>query len=308
MKKDLLPRILKEPLLHFFVVGSVLFAILNSDEQNKANLAATSIEVSQDALIRYLEFRAKVIEPDSFAGKLNSLSEDELQALIDNFIREEVLFREAKNLGLDKEDFGARRRLIQQLEFINQGVVSSAIQLSEDDLKAFLDLNKERYLEPATVTFTHVFSNAQLHGADGADEKARDLLSELNGDSPVPFHEAARHGDRFLFNQNYVAKDATEIASHFGAGLQIQLFELEPSENRWQGPFRSSYGSHPILLIKKTKSRLPDFESLKKRLEEDAFQSRLEEELFRLEKSVVDQYSIRLEPDLEQRLLSRSEQ
>ena len=305
--KELLLRVLKEPLLHFFIVGLVLFGFLNSTERSKTDKAAHRIEVNSDSLIRYLEFRAKVIQPEAFADRLEGLSRNELQALIDNFVRDEVLFREARGLGLDKDDFGARQRLIQQLNFINQGVVSSTIKLTEDNLKQFLELNRERYFEPATITFTHVFVNAQQLGPERASEKARALLLELNGSPPVQFHEAPGYGDRFLYNQNYVAKEASEIRSHFGAEMQSRLFELEPNENEWQGPFNSAYGSHLVLLTKKTERHLPDFQTIKSRLEEDAFQQRLQEELHRIEKSVVDNYTIQLETELENRLLGNQQ-
>ncbi|MDA0348980.1 MAG: peptidylprolyl isomerase [Verrucomicrobia bacterium] len=303
MHNQLLLRILKEPLLHFLVIGLILFGILNSIEKDKAKLAANHIEVSKEALTRYLEFRAKIIQPEAFAEKLDRLSKDELQALIDNFVREEVLFREARTLGLDKDDFGARQRLIQQLEFINQGIVSSIIQLSENDLRTFLEFNQARYIEPTRITFTHVFFNTQQEGSEKAFEKAQELLSKLNATPPVPFEKAPAFGDRFLFHQNYVGKDSAEIKSHFGAEMQMQLFDLNPNETEWRGPFNSNYGSHLVLLTKKDEDSLPAFEDLKTRLEEDAFQYRMEEELRKIEKTVVDNYSIQLDDELEERLL-----
>lgn len=303
MDKKLLLRILKEPILHFLVIGSFLFWILNSIEKNKADQATNRIEVSREALTRYLEFRAKIIQPDAFAEKLDRLSKDELQSLIDNFVREEVLFREARTLGLDKNDFGARQRLIQQLEFINQGVVSSSIQLSESDLRQFLKQNQIRYLEPSKITFTHVFFSAQKQSTEKAFEQAKELLSKLNGNPTVPFHEAPAYGDRFLFHQNYVKKNSAEIKSHFGVEMENSIFDLVPNETEWKGPYNSAYGSHLVLLTKKTEGRLPAFEDLKTRLEQDAFQNRMEEELRRVEKAVVDNYSIQLDGDLEKRLL-----
>ena len=302
MTKDLFLKILKEPLFQFLVVGLVLFMVLDSRNQSGEGQTPRSIAVSREDLIRYLEFRAKIIQPDTFAAELESLSVDELQSLIDNYVREEVLFREAKNLGLDKDDYGARRRLIQQLEFINQGVVSSSIQLTEVELKSYLMENQDRYREPATISFTHVFLNAKLHGADGANKRAQALLSELNSKPSIPFQDAGRFGDRFLFHLNYVGKDSAEINSHFGAEMGKSLFALKPSEDRWQGPLQSEYGSHLILLIEKTEPGLPTFADLRSRLKEDAFQARLRDRLFQLEKSVVDQYAITIHPDLQKRL------
>ena len=195
--------------------------------------------------------------------------------------------------------------MISQLEFINQGIVSTAIELADDDLEVYLESNKQRYYEPRTITFTHVFHNAERNGDAAAQQRARATLQELNGASSgnrVPFHEAPAHGDRFLYHQNYVNQEASEIKSHFGSETQQQLFALQPDDKTWRGPFRSPYGYHLVLVTKQTDRYLPSFEELRQRVEMDAYQASFDRELRQIERSVVESYSVELDDALIERL------
>ena len=302
--KQLLRRVLKEPLVHFLLVGFILFVVFDSLSENAAE-APKRIVVDDDALVAFLQSRSRVFAPESFKARLDSLPAGELERLIDDFVRQEALYREAKALGLHEKDFGVRQRMISQLEFINQGVVSSAIELSDDDLEDYLERNEQRYFEPATITFTHVFLSSERHGDETAQKRAQATLKELNGapsGNPVPFHVAPAHGDRFLFHQNYVNQDASEVKSHFGNEMQQQLFALQPDDKTWRGPFRSPYGYHLVLVTKQTDLYLPSFEELRRRLEMDAYRARLDEELRQIENSVIRGYSAEIDDALTERL------
>ncbi len=300
----LLRRILKEPLVHFLLVGFLLFVVFRSLNENAAE-APKRIVVNDDSLVSLLQLRSKVFAPESFEARLDSLPAGELKRLIDDFVRQEALYREAKALGLDEKDFGVRQRMISQLEFINQGVVSSAIELADDDLKDYLERNKQRYYEPPKITFTHVFLGTERRSDEDARQRAQATLNELNGASsgnPVPFHLAPAHGDRFLYGQNYVNQEASEIKSHFGNEMQRQLFALQSDDKTWRGPFRSPYGYHLVLVTKQTNRYLPSFEELRRRLAVDAYREKLDEELRRIESSVVKSYSVELDDALKERL------
>jgi hypothetical protein len=108
-----LKRFLKEPLVHFLAAGLalfVLFGIVNRDEPDEDPNVVT---VDREALLTFVQYRIKAFNPTLAAEKLNSLSEEELQRLIDDYVREEVLHREATALGLDEDDYVIRRRLVQ---------------------------------------------------------------------------------------------------------------------------------------------------------------------------------------------------
>lgn len=287
----MLKRLLKEPLLHFLIAGLGLFFVFGlisndepTDEQNR-------IVVDRDRLLTFMQYRSKVFQPDRFEEMLDNLPEEELQALIDDYVREEALYREAKALKLDENDYGSRRRLIRQLEFINQGFISATVTLSESDLQRYLDTHEERYYVPSKITFTHVFFNAERHGDDEAHALARVKLNELN-ESQVPFHVGLSHGDRYLYHRNYVNKEADEIASHFGNAMQGQLFALDADDKAWRGPFRSTYGFHLVMVTKQTAGYGPALSEVRGRVEQDAIQGRVRMELDEINQAIVDAYEV----------------
>lgn len=297
--------LISEPLVHFLLVGGLLFAVFNALGNENEVDTSRRIHVDTGGLLTFFQSRSKTFNPDSFADEFERLPAADLQRRIDDFVRDEALYREARALRLDEKDFGVRQRLIRQLEFINQGVVASSVSLSENDLRAFLDQNPERYEKPAAVTFTHVFLNSEHRESDKAEAKAKELLRLLNGvdsGSPVAFHKAPGHGDRVLFRQNYVNQEADEVKSHFGEQMQQEVFDLQPDSAKWRGPFQSPYGFHLVMLTKKADKYLPGYEELKQKLEIDAYQARLDDELRQLENSVIETYDVVLDPDLQQRL------
>jgi hypothetical protein len=292
-----LKSLLKEPLVHFLLIGCALFVVFGVLGEGKRAAAAKRIVVDGERLATYLEFNSRAYG----ATSLDDLTTEQLDRLIDDFVRDEALYREATALGLDERDPGFRRQLIRRLEAINLEVVSSSIELTEDDLEEFLAERSDRYWVTPTITFTHVFFNHERHGEEKAQALARAKLAELNR-ARIPFHEAPAHGDRFLYLANYVKKGADEIASHFGSAMQEELFALEPDEETWVGPFRSPYGSHLILLTARTEGYAPTLDEVRRRVQSDAFQARLDDELDRITRSIVETYTIEIDRTLLNRL------
>ena len=272
-------------------MGLVLFLAFDLISKDEQSDALNRIVVDRDRLLTFMQFRSKIFEADRIGDALDNLPEEELQKLIDDYVREEALYREAKALNLDKNDYTSRRRLIRQLEFINQGFISSSITLSEMDLQGHLDAHNDRYYVPPKITFTHVFFNADKRGEDSAHALALAKLDELN-ESQVPFHKALSHGDRYLYHRNYVNKEADEIASHFGPAMQKQLFALDANDKIWHGPFHSPYGSHLVMVTRHTTGYAPPLKEVRQRVEQDAIQARLKLELDRINQSIVDAYEV----------------
>jgi len=291
--KIVLRQILREPLVHFLVIALCLFAIFGYTSKDRLSDPANRVVVDRDRLLTFLQYRSKTPRGDRFEDFLDKLSEEGLQRLIDDYVREEALYREAKALNLDKNDYTLRRRLVRQLEYMNQGLVSSTISLSESDLQDYLDTHRDRYYVPPKITFTHVFFNLERHGDKRALALAKEKRQTLNA-SGVPFHGALSHGDRYLYHRNYVGKDASEIASHFGSDMQKQLFALEADDQRWQGPFRSPYGYHLVMVTKRIDGYDPSLEEERQRVEQDAMQARLEKALGRITQSIVDEYEVQV--------------
>jgi hypothetical protein len=301
-----LKSFLKEPLVHFLAAGLglfVLFGIVNRDEPDADPNVVT---VDHDALLTFVQYRIKAFNPTLAEEKLSSLSDDELQNLIDDYVREEVLHREAVALGLDEDDYVIRRRLVQKLEFITEGFAEAGAKVDQAALRRYFDANKADYYVEPFVTFTHVFFETEDRPREQAHAAAEKKLLELNRNG-VAFADAPRHGDRFLYHVNYVERTPDYVASHFGVPMAKAVFELEPNDFIWRGPFDSPYGVHLVLLTTNEPGRDPELAELEDRVRVDAQRAMIRDETEAAIADIVGSYDVRVvyerenaaEPDAE---------
>jgi hypothetical protein len=294
-------RLFKEPLVHFLLAGALLFILFGLVEQGDGSGPdSDAVLVDEAALLRFVQYRMKAFEPSLAKKRLDALSDEERQRLIDDFVREEVLYREALALGLDREDYVIRRRLVQKLEFITEGFAEAVTQPDEAALQRYFEANRRDYYVEPYVTFTHVFFDAEKHGSEKALELARRELQLLNA-KKVHFSEAPRHGDRFLYHLNYVERTPEFIASHFGAPMAKAIFELEPNEEIWRGPFESPYGAHLVMLTSRAPGRDAELAELRDRVLEDARRDLIREQTEEAIDEIIGSYDvqIRYEPSLQ---------
>ena len=252
--------LLKEPLFQFLFIALLLLLgerLINADDYAYDQY---HIEVDDAVLLQFMQLRAKTFKPEEAQQALNALNSEDRQRLVDDYAREEALFREAMELNLDKNDQIIRRRLIQKIDYLAQGFYDEAEAITEDDLRNYYAEHRDEYKKPASATFTHVFVSSERHGVDQAQAIAAKLQQTLNSEA-VPFENAPRYGERFLYNRNYVNRDDDEIGSHFGDEFEQQLFAFETGE-QWQGPVQSTYGWHLVLLVKNTPAYIPPLEEI----------------------------------------------
>jgi len=218
------------------------------------------ILVDDKVLIQFLQQQAKKFKPEQAIQALAAMDNSELKTLTDDYVRGEVLYREALALDLDRNDPIIRRRLMQKMDYLAQGFYDEIEPLTENDLTSFYEAHKEDYRQPASATFTHVFLSNDKRESAQSKAEAESLLAVINN-RRVPFEKAGRYGERFLYNRNYVNRDSQEIASHFGQLFEQKLFDLRPAlpmtDAQWQGPLSSNYGWHLVLLTKKVESFVP---------------------------------------------------
>jgi|TARA_B110000971_G_scaffold221303_1_gene267856 hypothetical protein len=255
-----MPSLFKEPLFQFLVIALLLLLgerLINADDYAYDQY---HIEVDNAVLLQFMQLRAKTFKPQEAQQALDALSAEDRQRLVDDYAREEALFRDAMELNLDKNDQIIRRRLIQKMDYLAQGFYDQAEAISEDDLRIYYTEHRDEYKKPASATFTHVFISSERHGAGQAQVLAAELQKKLNTEG-VPFENAPRYGERFLYNRNYVNRDDDEIGSHFGTQFQEQVFAFDIGK-QWQGPVQSSYGWHLVLLVKNTPAYIPALEEI----------------------------------------------
>ena len=254
--KAAISKLAREPLFQFLFVAVVLFGgdrLINAGDYANAQF---KISIDDGILVQFMQLRAKTFKPADAMAALKALSASERQRLIDDYARSEVLFREAMALNLDKNDQIIRRRLIQKMDYLAQGFYDELTPLTDADLQTYFEQHRQDYQKAAEATFTHVFIASERRSVNEAKAQASLLQQELNR-TETPFENAARHGERFLYNRNYVNRQDDEISSHFGSQFQQQLFALTPGE-KWQGPIQSNFGWHLVLLVKNTPAYIPE--------------------------------------------------
>ena len=292
MRANAVRGVLREPLLHFMLLGAALFLVFEW-AGNDDDAPDDEIRVDQAALMRFLTHRNPRLNVDSARAALETMTNAQRDALIEEYVRDEVLFRQARAIGLDAYDYTGRRRLIAQLDYINRGFIEATLEISDDELREFFMANRERYLVPSKITFTHVYFSSDTHG-DDAKAAALLRLAELNEDR-VPFHAGPSWGDVFLYHKNYVAREAEEIASHFGRAFAEAVFELDPSE-LWTGPIESAYGYHIVMVSSRKPGYSPPLDEVRERVVEDLSVERMRVELDAYYRQARSAYDIVIEP------------
>lgn len=274
-----------------------LFFAFNVLHPEDEGVSPKSITVHRDDLLRYMQYKAKAFDGTEINAKFAGLTGPELAKLIADYVEEEALFREAKSLGLDQNDYIERLRLIQKLKFITGGIIEDSAPSTEKDVAAYFEAHKNSYAVPAQITFTHVYFSNDRNGAQKADALARQALKQLNA-GHVPFYKAPAYGERFPYNVNYVQKDATLVTSHFGTEMAKALFALTPDENVWYGPFHSALGAHLVLVTAATNAYVPALADIHDRVAADARRVLQNENMNKAIDSIVAKYDVRLSDDL----------
>ena len=285
-------KLLKEPLIHFLVLGFGLFLLFELVSGDTGDYDDQIIRVDRDALLAFAQYRFRTFDPEVAGARLDGLSKTELETLIDDYVREEALYREALALGLDREDYIIKRRLIQSLELFTNAFVTANSEVSDADVAAYYTANRRDYYIEPFVTFTHVFFANERHGRERAQTLATAKLAELNAQQ-VPFSDSPRHGDRFPYHLNYVEREADIVASHFGASMAREVFSLAPGES-WQGPFESPYGAHLVMLTRRVEGRYPALAEVEARVRDDARREALDRQEDAAIQAIVDRYQVRI--------------
>jgi hypothetical protein len=223
-------RFLKEPLLHFVVLGALIFAVyswLNRSSPGNTSAAGT-VRITGNEVVWLRETWSRQWQREPTV--------EEMRGLVTDFLKEELLAREARSLGLDQDDTIVRRRLAQKLEFLVQDT-SRLADPTEEDLRRFYEANPERFQTDAHISFTHVFFSREKRAAAAADAKA--ALNDLaRGANPADF------GDRLLVDSEIVDADMQSVAGQFGREFADAVFALKPGN--WSGPIESGYGLHLV--------------------------------------------------------------
>ena len=283
---------LKQPLLHFLLIGLFFFLLFELNASRDRTDSQQSIIVNRDTLIEFIQLRSKTFDRAIANARLEAMMPSDLNQLIREFIKEEVLFREASTLGLDAQDYVIRRRLVQKMEFIIDVELDEIKAPSDDQLEKYFEDNRDLYYLESTVTFAHIFFDKTKYPSDDIVEIAKTVKKKLDF-SKATFRDASKHGDPFLYNVNYVESEFDLIASHFGRDLAQELFSSNVVPGvKWQGPYQSRHGLHLIALIEKNPGYFPNASAIKKRLSDDFYYGERKKLIERAIKEKTEKYKI----------------
>jgi peptidyl-prolyl cis-trans isomerase C len=220
-------RFAREPLLHFVVIGAALVAV-----HTAVGPTGTSRRIEVDDSMR------RALRQEQMRRTGTPPTAEEEQLLIERYVDDEILYREALALGLDRGDVIVRRRLLQKMEFLAES--SEPIPEPTDlELEALLAEEGERYAVEPRVTLAQVYVSTDRHGASAA-ERAREIRSELEAGA-----DPATLGDPFPRGREFGPATRSELAGIFGSDFAERAMDLPVG--RWSEPVRSSYGFHLIL-------------------------------------------------------------
>jgi parvulin-like peptidyl-prolyl isomerase len=191
-------------------------------------------------------------------------TQQEMQAQIQQYVREEVLYREALARGYDKDDPLVRRAMQQKMEFLGQSQAQTDT-ISDEQIEAYFAFRREQYRVPAVVSFHHIFFNLDQRG-QAAETDAQATLGTLQDVAPED-PRVLQYGDRFLLQHEYSQATERDVRSDFGEEFAASVVRLEPK--KWQGPVRSGYGLHLVYVTERTDSYVPDWQTLKSRILDD---------------------------------------
>jgi hypothetical protein len=243
----LIVRLLREPVLQFLALGAMLFALYGLAGKRSAE-APEKIVVSASRVANL---------GDGFARTWRRLpNEQELQGLIEDYIRDEVFYREGRAAGLDRDDVIIRRRVRQKMEFLADDM--SVPEPSDEQLAAYLASNPERFRAEDQLTFHQVFLSATRR-ANTIESDSKQVASVLaRSDGAV---DATGLGDAFLLGEEFRNVSPSKVTSIFGESFAKQISVME--KGRWQGPISSGFGQHFVFISERVSGNLPPLDAVR---------------------------------------------
>ena len=238
----------REPLLHFLLAGAALFLLFRLLSDGDAG-APREIVIT-DARVAALA--------ENFAQTwMRPPTDEELRGLVEDYIAEEVYYREAIAMGLDRDDTVIRRRLRQKMEFISEGV-AEAVEPTDAQLQAYLDGHAEKFVEPAQFSFQQVFLSRERRGA-AVQRDAERVLGELVAGRGAVDPQVL--GDPTLLPPTLERATSQEVANVFGTEFAAQLDEAPVGQ--WSGPVQSGFGLHVVRVDARKPGAMPTLDAIR---------------------------------------------
>lgn len=251
-----MPKLLREPLLQFWLIGACIYGVYG--------LYGEPAEDALDATVVVDEARVEAFASQWSKRWNRPPTRQELDGVIDTFVREEILYRQAVAMGLHEDDPVTRRRVAQKLEFLTSDIALFK-EPEEGELERYFEQHQARYRDPDLISFRHVFFDPDLRD-DSMFSDVAETLSQLQA-ADDPDAAADRAGDRPVSQSRFYDATQLEVRRQLGSGFAEALIELEPG--RWHGPVLSGFGVHLVYIHGIRSALPPNFEDARSSVLED---------------------------------------
>jgi hypothetical protein len=243
-------RLLREPLVHFLLIGAVLFGLYSLTQSGRpATASSKEIRLSLDEIAQLtLLYQSQWRRPPT---------PQELERMVENKVQQEVLYREALAMGLDKDDEIVKRRMAQKMQFLAEDV-AAAREPTTAELRSWFEKNSAKFAQPPRLSFRHVYFSPDRRGARARDD-AEQALAKLAG-QPVDATMASALADPFMFQEYYRDRAPDFIGKEFGPQFAVAVAKLPPGS--WQGPIESGFGWHLVFVDTVIPGRVLAFEEV----------------------------------------------
>ena len=243
-------KVLREPLLHFLLIGAALFVIYEQTREPGSEAPNRIVMSSGQVAQLAANFERTWMRP---------ATEVELTGLIESYVRDEVFYREALAMGLDQSDPVVRQRMRSKLEFILEDL--SSAEVSDEVLLAYLQEHPDKFRSPLQISFQQVYMSTD--GRTDLVAEANTVLAKLNeGAAPESL------GDPTLVPHAFTLATQSEIERSLGKSFGVEVVELLPSDD-WVGPLFSAYGGHLLRVSERVDARLPELAEIRALVERE---------------------------------------
>ncbi len=287
MNTSRLQTLLREPLLHFLLIGAALFFVFDQ--------VGDPVEVDNRIVISQADL--DILTNDWLRRTGRPPSPQQVEQQLRQYIREQVLSREAVNLGLDRDDVIIRRRLAQKMQFLFDDL-GQVPDPTEAELIAFMSQHVERFTLPGTLSFRHIFLDPDSRG-EAIQEQAQQMLSRLQESSAAV--DTSELGDQTLLPDQLGNETRQQVSNLFGDQFAERVYALPV--NRWSGPVISGYGLHLVYVHARTAPRVQPLAEVREsviRQWRTAKQQELNDLFYQ---GIQQRYEIILDDDISQELV-----
>jgi hypothetical protein len=273
-------KFIREPLFHFLLLGAAIFAVYGLATRHKTDKPG-EIVVTQGALENIVTGFSRTWQRPP--------TQEELQGLVRDYIREEAAYREALALGLDRDDMIVRRRLRQKLEFLSDEQATRTEPTSAE-LQSFLQTHTGLFQSEPLFSFRQIYFNPQLHGGNLHCDIARTLEDLKHAGSRA---NTADLGDPFLLERGFENVSLSDVKKTFGEQFASAVAALPLGV--WQGPIESGYGTHLVLVTQRSEGRLPALDEVRDQVRREWLDAKRKDATEKFYQAMLSRYKVKIE-------------